>query len=131
MWIRSWFLFFKQKTAYEMRISDWSSDVCSSDLTAAKPSDRLIPGCRARIWLPSTTSTDAGVWTGAVSMRMASTVTTGSVAMVRSEERRVGKSVSVRVDLGGRRIIKKKNSKTHITAEPHNRDTPYLSPKTK
>src|SRR3546814_7173851 len=27
------FFFFKQKTAYEMRISDWSSDVCSSDLT--------------------------------------------------------------------------------------------------
>src|SRR3546814_5499436 len=27
--------FFKQKTAYEMRISDWSSDVCSSDLHAA------------------------------------------------------------------------------------------------
>src|SRR3546814_2356910 len=26
------FVFFKQKTAYEMRISDWSSDVCSSDL---------------------------------------------------------------------------------------------------
>src|SRR3546814_7019922 len=35
------FLFFKQKTAYEMRISDWSSDVCSSDLPlrhrAARP----------------------------------------------------------------------------------------------
>src|SRR3546814_9274769 len=30
------FVFFKQKTAYEMRISDWSSDVCSSDL--------LVPG---------------------------------------------------------------------------------------
>src|SRR3546814_10522386 len=28
------FFFFKQKTAYEMRISDWSSDVCSSDLGA-------------------------------------------------------------------------------------------------
>src|SRR3546814_8996844 len=28
------FFFFKQKTAYEMRISDWSSDVCSSDLVA-------------------------------------------------------------------------------------------------
>src|SRR3546814_9602678 len=27
-----YFCFFKQKTAYEMRISDWSSDVCSSDL---------------------------------------------------------------------------------------------------
>src|SRR3546814_1061184 len=29
------FFFFKQKTAYEMRISDWSSDVCSSDLQQA------------------------------------------------------------------------------------------------
>src|SRR3546814_8838604 len=29
-----YFFFFKQKTAYEMRISDWSSDVCSSDLNA-------------------------------------------------------------------------------------------------
>src|SRR3546814_7884814 len=30
------FFFFKQKTAYEMRISDWSSDVCSSDLRCAR-----------------------------------------------------------------------------------------------
>src|SRR3546814_9710925 len=29
------FFFFKQKTAYELRISDWSSDVCSSDLLCA------------------------------------------------------------------------------------------------
>src|SRR3546814_4221092 len=33
--------FFKQKTAYEMRISDWSSDVCSSDLIARDPSFAL------------------------------------------------------------------------------------------
>src|SRR3546814_15601397 len=31
------FFFFKQKTAYEMRISDWSSDVCSSDLYLNEP----------------------------------------------------------------------------------------------
>src|SRR3546814_4527708 len=31
------FFFFKQKTAYEMRISDWSSDVCSSDLVDVAP----------------------------------------------------------------------------------------------
>src|SRR3546814_2409891 len=31
------FFFFKQKTAYEMRISDWSSDVCSSDLALYRP----------------------------------------------------------------------------------------------
>src|SRR3546814_10296340 len=33
------FFFFKQKTAYEMRISDWSADVCSSDLVVASSSD--------------------------------------------------------------------------------------------
>src|SRR3546814_5162510 len=33
--------FFKQKTAYEMRISDWSSDVCSSDLGPIALADRL------------------------------------------------------------------------------------------
>src|SRR3546814_10293362 len=38
VWCRWLFLFFfKQKTAYEMRIRDWSSDVCSSDLTCPLP----------------------------------------------------------------------------------------------
>src|SRR3546814_10669352 len=42
--------FFKQKTAYEMRISDWSSDVCSSDLIGGQPGEgqrrkrRFLPG---------------------------------------------------------------------------------------
>src|SRR3546814_19260398 len=52
--------FFKQKTAYEMRISDWSSDVCSSDLLAGERAGnrRILPrgeqgngendACRAR-----------------------------------------------------------------------------------
>src|SRR3546814_10746457 len=35
MFVLVTFFFFKQKTAYEMRISDWSSDVCSSDLASA------------------------------------------------------------------------------------------------
>src|SRR3546814_4552692 len=42
------FFFFKQKTAYEMRISDWSSDVCSSDLfpvdDAVDEIDRVLVG---------------------------------------------------------------------------------------
>src|SRR3546814_8929513 len=49
------FFFFKQKTAYEMRISDWSSDVCSSDLAQpdigeevpARGRDRRGPPIRA------------------------------------------------------------------------------------
>src|SRR3546814_5119865 len=38
------FFFFKQKTAYEMRISDWSSDVCSSDLQTARVDRSDVPG---------------------------------------------------------------------------------------
>src|SRR3546814_6452582 len=38
------FLFFKQKTAYEMRISDWSSDACSSDLTHNVAAGLVLPG---------------------------------------------------------------------------------------
>src|SRR3546814_9264847 len=42
------FLFvFKQKTAYEMRISDWSSDVCSSDLVLQRPGRDDHLGARA------------------------------------------------------------------------------------
>src|SRR3546814_8981654 len=58
------FFFFKQKTAYEMRISDWSSDVCSSDLPVPKST-------RA-------TRSTAITWRN-------------SAADSRSEERRVGK----------------------------------------
>src|SRR3546814_9108708 len=42
------FFFFKQKTAYEMRISDWSSDVCSSDLE-----QRRFAGCHSSSRLDS------------------------------------------------------------------------------
>src|SRR3546814_4262175 len=38
------FFFFKQKTAYEMRISDWSSDVCSSDLQLYRRAARRAGG---------------------------------------------------------------------------------------
>src|SRR3546814_8131576 len=39
--------FFKQKTAYELRISDWSSDVCSSDLDAERLGQAVRPLRRA------------------------------------------------------------------------------------
>src|SRR3546814_10374325 len=44
MYVFLFFFFFKQKTAYEMRISDWSSDVCSSDL-------RPLFATQAQTWL--------------------------------------------------------------------------------
>src|SRR3546814_4396152 len=58
-WCYMCFFFFKQKTAYEMRISDWSSDVCSSDLpifrarlVKARLKQRVVDQRRARRHLP-------------------------------------------------------------------------------
>src|SRR3546814_1831686 len=42
------FFFFKQKTAYEMRISDWSSDVCSSDLFLVYLGSSNSPGSKRK-----------------------------------------------------------------------------------
>src|SRR3546814_5511305 len=44
------FFFFKQKTAYEMRISDWSSDVCSSDLRELLLNQTTLGGTDAVAW---------------------------------------------------------------------------------
>src|SRR3546814_7044307 len=46
------FFFFKQKTAYEMRISDWSSDVCSSDLLFQLKAGNAIGHQPARAVMP-------------------------------------------------------------------------------
>src|SRR3546814_8515123 len=76
--------FFKQKTADEMRISDWSSDVCSSDLGYAL-------GCadigRTRAWLEGQGLACADTGRGAI--RVAPPAALGGT-LVRSETRRVG-----------------------------------------
>src|SRR3546814_4456141 len=88
------FFCFKQKTAYEMRISDWSSDVCSSDLSAyqvvsptfaAVPTRLICPG--ASTMLPEVGA--SGVY--AVPGAAVALATSSPVTQVRSEERRVGK----------------------------------------
>src|SRR3546814_3700672 len=67
-------VFFKQKTAYEMRISDWSSDVCSSDLDV-EVGDREISRAAS----------------GPVAFAGGRTVLDAYHRALRSEERRVGK----------------------------------------
>src|SRR3546814_1310422 len=79
------FFFFKQKTAYEMRISDWSSDVCSSDLHRASPEKR-----RGQALLPQVNSISCGHKPGSHRL-IRSPVDTSLAPTVRSEERRVGK----------------------------------------
>src|SRR3546814_949025 len=88
------FFFCKQKTAYEMRISDWSSDVCSSDLSAlSNSSERAVilknhcDSLRRSIAAPERQPRPS------MTCSLASTVwSTGSqFTDDRSEERRVGK----------------------------------------
>src|SRR3546814_2387609 len=77
-----WFsiFFFKQKTAYEMRISDWSSDVCSSDLPVGLRNDNVVARHKAH---------GVAVANGC---GIASAATRAACAAARrSEERRVGK----------------------------------------
>src|SRR3546814_6876762 len=97
--------FYKQKTAYEMRISDWSSDVCSSDLLI-----RSIPAFKPEPLMP-----DPGVYRSSLRFSEGNTSWTAVYAsyvkrpsgggvieqypdlqkrvdtLIRSEERRVGK----------------------------------------
>src|SRR3546814_4403592 len=75
------FFFVKQKTAYEMRISDWSSDVCSSDLLGGRDRRR----CHVRRDADSSRKADRRG--GSRRHRPAG----GDGARRRSEERRVGK----------------------------------------
>src|SRR3546814_11272577 len=102
------FLFVKQKTAYEMRISDWSSDVCSSDLLLAGVVQVLGPFLRMDHRALETL--DAGkvgrvaAFVGIVAAAEEQDVDRKSVVS--------GKSVSVRVDIGGRRLIKIQEVKT-------------------
>src|SRR3546814_3335846 len=80
------FFFFKQKTAYEMRISDWSSDVCSSDLVALAVS-QLKLNIKVSPQTPSG-QTSTGV---PFQAHKPGALVDMDAADDRSEERRVGK----------------------------------------
>src|SRR3546814_2579693 len=91
-----WFFFFKQKTAYEMRISDWSSDVCSSDL---KTQVVQLEGSDPTISIPIEAQWGPNVYVSVLALRgrlrevpWYSFFTWGwQQPKARSEERRVGK----------------------------------------
>src|SRR3546814_13127027 len=141
------FFFFKQKTAYEMRISDWSSDVCSSDLkkadaTAAAEAERQAARIAAQEKITQARAAAAAVEAAqrreqqAIKLsaqtarqaalearRLAQTAANPSTRGVapgsidrggRSVDRKrvvEGTNVSVRVEHGGCRNIKKKKQK--------------------
>src|SRR3546814_6134345 len=88
------FFFFKQKTAYEMRISDWSSDVCSSDLLWHDGIGMSLYAKRLEhgrfIW-PSAKDGAVCISASAMSCLLEGIDWRNPQATWRSEERRVGK----------------------------------------
>src|SRR3546814_15186537 len=116
-------VFFKQKTAYERRISDWSSDVCSSDLNetigriAAELADRSRPFCHDVVSNARAVLAELELAVEVARGRYL-TVDERFQAAVHHDGAQIdrksvvlGKRVSVRVYLGGRRIIKTKTKK--------------------
>src|SRR3546814_18368328 len=102
------FFFFKQKTAYEMRISDWSSDVCSSDLHGHGRERHEDTEAEDR-------EGEAGQDVGEVTPEAEEPAARTTVRCGGGRDRKSvvwGKSVSVRVDLVGRSVIKKKTTHT-------------------
>src|SRR3546814_16526951 len=98
---RFFIFFFNQKTAYEMRIIDWSSDVCSSDLRRSRRPGSI--GGAGRVVVKNT---------GALAILTRPEGKNETLAKRLDRKSGVkGTSVYVRVDLGGRRILKKKNKK--------------------
>src|SRR3546814_6472139 len=97
------FFFFKQKTAYEMRISDWSSDVCSSDLEGVMDASVEENACRENDQAvlrtpPRGPAIRQTMKPSSGAMRMkrihstfASVLTELCTTLTRSDERRVGK----------------------------------------
>src|SRR3546814_8555184 len=110
-WLFCIFFFFQQKTAYELRISDWSSDVCSSDLDGAESTLRQLAGGEVSRHDYGQRGAVAYIETGQPHEDTAwqRFLPTGPDRKSGVE----GKSVSVRVDPGGSRIITKKRMHNH------------------
>src|SRR3546814_6599359 len=102
LWFRvrvlSYFFFFKQKTAYEMRISDWSSDVCSSVSTALPATQHALKAALRMNPVPERLP--------ALVFDVSPVIVDRPTSLARKSGV-WGKSVSMRIDLGCRRIIKK------------------------
>src|SRR3546814_13179325 len=92
-----------------MRISDWSSDVCSSDLQVSH--EKFLKLRHHPLFLQYLEEKSPLKFLSEINISSRPVKRNGNSKLRRSEERRVGKGVSVRVDLGGRSIIKKKKQK--------------------
>src|SRR3546814_2665876 len=122
--------FFKQKTAYEMRISDWSSDVCSSDLSGvgARGASGRLKGRSGMCVSGRCTPTAAGGIDPAIAVSAASKRMDGGCRMTgRSEEHTSELQSLMRISYAVFCLKKKKKTTEHTeqyqkTKTTHNRN---------
>src|SRR3546814_13689381 len=121
--MRESLVFCKQKTAYEVRISDWSSDVCSSDLDGGRGRDDFYGGARGGERPGRRGGYGRGPRRNEVGFfgdlrpepRAEARIFKREEAQQQTGDRKsaaYGKRMAGRVDLGGRRTIKKKQYNT-------------------
>src|SRR3546814_17828947 len=117
MYACCFFFFFKQKTAYEMRISDWSSDVCSSDLRWLAPSRPSLSRRSGRVLRSFLRRASSMIQAASLELSLRS-------KRRRSEERRVGKEcVSTCRSRWSRYHSKKKTNKIRHQDKRLNQNT--------
>src|SRR3546814_20152744 len=110
-----------------MRISDWSSDVCSSDLLSVALYRQVAPPWLSPAPLPCVAPTFLDV----VKPRRGHLADSPSPPVSHADRKTVvyGKSVSVRVDLGGRRILNKQKQHTHNRTTKRSKSNTTMSHK--
>src|SRR3546814_20647195 len=121
MYESGFFFFFTQMTAYERRISDWSSDVCSSDRPGTGGTKGAAPVAITAMSKPITSPVPSLTVRASRSIEVTAVSRTsrtrGSSYSPSGDRKSVGEGqgVSVRVDSGGRPLMKKKNKYTTTT----------------
>src|SRR3546814_16754648 len=107
--------FFKHKTAYEMRISDWSSDVCSSDLKSVVAAEESRPDEALPVAAAAAPDTDSPAEVEDPNEDLQPNESLDKDSDYTDRKSVVsGKSESVRVEFSGRRICKKKKNVINV-----------------
>src|SRR3546814_7870487 len=116
-------LYFKQKTAYEMRISDWSSDVCSSDL--AEVAQRIRKDREGQLQRQlDALQAGAGTVDGRPEFELAPRIAAVDDRLIGGRPRRQQRERQAAVGIGALEAVRKREAFDILREQRHRRDRP-------